>query len=143
MPVRLEARSQVPRPLAWSVPVLAVLATAALSGAVFLGLLAGSVWAVEQVVARPSWLGWLAGLAGGVGAALLALWLFVPVALLIATLYMDRIAAAVDGRFYPGLPVPLGALNGTVTASPRRASGRVHRTLRGSSRSRFTRAPPG
>ena len=81
----------------------------ALSGAVFLGLLAGSVWAVEQVVARPGWLGWLAGLAGGVGAALLALWLFVPVAVVIATLYMDRIAAAVDGRFYPGLPVPMGA----------------------------------
>ncbi len=81
----------------------------ALSGTVFLGLLAGSVWAVEQVVARPGWLGWLAGLAGGVGAALLALWLFVPVALLIATLYMDRIAAAVDRRFYPSLPVPLGA----------------------------------
>ncbi len=81
----------------------------ALSGAVFLGLLAGSIWAVEQVVARPGWLGWLAGLAGGVGAALLALWLFVPVAVVIATLYMDRIAAAVDGRFYPGLPVPMGA----------------------------------
>ena len=81
----------------------------ALSAAVFLGLLAGSVWAVEQVVAQPGWLGWLAGLAGGIGAALLALWLFVPVALVIATLYIDRVAAAVDRRFYPSLPVPLGA----------------------------------
>lgn len=80
-----------------------------LSAAVFLGLLAGSVWAVEQVVAQPGWLGWLAGLAGGIGAALLALWLFVPVALVIATLYIDRVAAAVDRRFYPSLPVPLGA----------------------------------
>ena len=80
-----------------------------LSGVIFLGLLAGSVWGVEQVVARPGWLGWLAGLAGGVGAALLALWLFMPVAVVIAPLYMDRIAAAVDGRFYPGLPAPLGA----------------------------------
>ncbi len=80
-----------------------------LSAAVFLALLAGSIWAVDRVVAQPGWLGWLAQAAGGIGAALLALWLFVPVALLISTLYMDRIAAAVDRRFYPELPVPLGA----------------------------------
>ncbi len=80
-----------------------------LSALGFLALLAGSVWGVGRIVAQPGWLGWLAGLAGGVGAALLALWLFVPVALLIATLYMDRVAAAVDRRFYPELSVPLGA----------------------------------
>jgi CysZ protein len=80
-----------------------------LSAVVFLALLAGSVWTINQVVAQPGWLGWLAGAAGGIGAALLALWLFVPVALLISTLYMDRVAAAVDRRFYPDLPVPLGA----------------------------------
>lgn len=86
-----------------------VLRSLALSAVVFLSLLAGSVWAVGQVVHQPGWLGWLAGLAGGIGAALLALWLFVPVALLIATLYIDRVAAAVDRRFYPELPVPVGA----------------------------------
>ena len=80
-----------------------------LSAAVFLALLAGSIWAVDRIVAQPGWLGWLAQAAGGIGAALLALWLFVPVALLISTLYMDRIAAAVDRRFYPELPVPRGA----------------------------------
>ena len=80
-----------------------------LSLLVFLGLLAGSVWGLEQVVARPGWWGWLAGLAGGVAAAVLALYLFVPAALLIATLYIDRVAAAVDRRFYPSLPVPAGA----------------------------------
>lgn len=80
-----------------------------LSAVVFLALLAGSVWAVDRIVAQPGWLGWLAQAAGGIGAALLALWLFVPVALLISTLYMDRIAAAVDRRFYPELPVPRGA----------------------------------
>ncbi len=80
-----------------------------LSAAVFLALLAGSIWAVDRIVAQPGWLGWLAEAAGGIGAALLALWLFVPVALLISTLYMDRIAAAVDRRFYPELPVPRGA----------------------------------
>lgn len=86
-----------------------VLRSLALSVVVFLSLLAGSVWAVGHLVNQPGWLGWLAGLAGGIGAALLALWLFVPVALLIATLYMDRVAAAVDRRFYPELPVPVGA----------------------------------
>ena len=39
----------------------------ALSGAVFLGLLAGSRWAVEQVVAQTGSLGWHPGLAGAVG----------------------------------------------------------------------------
>ncbi len=80
-----------------------------LSAAGFLALLAGSVWGINHVLAQPGWLGWLASAAGGIGAALLALWLFVPVALLISTLYMDRVAAAVDRRFYPDLPVPLGA----------------------------------
>ncbi len=75
----------------------------------FLGLLAGSAWAVQHLVGQPGWIGWVAGVAGGVGAALLALWLFVPAALLIATLYSDRIAAAVDRRSYPALPVPAGA----------------------------------
>ncbi len=80
-----------------------------LSAVGFLALLAGSVWGINHFVAQPGWLGWLAATAGGVGAALLALWLFVPVALVISTLYMDRVAAAVDRRFYPDLPVPLGA----------------------------------
>lgn len=86
-----------------------VLRSLAWSILAFAGLLAACAWAVQQLVAQPGWLGWAAGLAGGVGAALLALWLFVPAALLIATLYTDRIAAAVDRRFYPGLPVPVGA----------------------------------
>lgn len=81
----------------------------ALSALAFALLFAGSVWGVEQVVGQPGWLGWLARIAGGIAAALLALWLFVPVALLIATLYIDRVAAAVDRRYYPALPVPQGA----------------------------------
>lgn len=90
-----------------------VLRSLLLSALAFLALLAGSTWGVEQLVARawggPGWWGWAAGALGGVGAALLALWLFVPVALVVATLFMDRIAAAVDRRFYPGLPAPSGA----------------------------------
>lgn len=75
----------------------------------FIALMAGSAWAMEELVAQPGWIGWAAGIAGGLGTILLAIWLFVPVVLVIATLYCDRIAAAVDRRHYPGLPVPLGA----------------------------------
>lgn len=74
----------------------------------FLGLLAGSAWAVQHVVGQPGWLGWAAGMAGGLGAALLAVWLFVPAAVLIATLYIERVSAAVDRRFYPALLPPRG-----------------------------------
>ena len=49
------------------------------------------------------WVGLPAGL-GGVGAALLALVLFVPVAAGIASLFIDRVADAVERRWYPGLP---------------------------------------
>ena len=105
----LRAISQLNDPVfqgvVWRSLVLSLLA--------FAGLLAGSVWGLQQVVAQPGWWGWLAGLAGGIagglGAAVLALYLFVPAALLIATLYIDRVAAAVDRRFYPTLPVPAGA----------------------------------
>lgn len=75
----------------------------------FAAMAYGCVWVVGLAVTDPGWLGWLARLAGGVAAAVLAVWLFVPVALLIATLYIERVAAAVDRRFYPLLPVPQGA----------------------------------
>jgi len=46
---------------------------------------------------------------GSVGAALLALWLFFPLAAAIGTVYVERIAAAVERRYYPGLPPRRGA----------------------------------
>ncbi len=81
----------------------------ALSLAAFLALLAACIWLVQDLVGQPGWIGWLSGALGGLGAGLLALWLFVPAALLIATLYIDRVSAAVERRFYPGLPAPRGA----------------------------------
>ena len=86
-----------------------VLRSLLLSAAVFLGLLAASVWGVRELVVGPGWLGWLAGVLGGIGAALLALWLFVPAAVLISTLYIERVALAVERRFYPSLPPASGA----------------------------------
>lgn len=53
--------------------------------------------------------GWIADIVAYVGASLLSMWLFVPTAAAIATLYVDRIAAAVEHRFYPDLPPAPGA----------------------------------
>lgn len=80
-----------------------------LSLAAFAGLLAGSVWLVQVWAAQGGWLGWFVGLLGGVAVLLVAIWLYVPVALLIATFYLDRIAEAVERRYYPGLPPPAWA----------------------------------
>ncbi|HYZ63796.1 MAG TPA: EI24 domain-containing protein [Acetobacteraceae bacterium] len=76
----------------------------ALSALAFLALLTGSVWLIQDFVGQGGWLGWVAGLLGALGVVVLAIWLFVPVALVIATFYVDRVAAAVERRFYPDLP---------------------------------------
>ncbi len=69
-------------------------------------LLLGSVWGLHAALAAAHWPAWLAALFGAVGVALLGFWLFLPTVLLISTLYIDRIAQAVDQRYYPGLPQP-------------------------------------
>src|SRR3954453_1601208 len=101
----IRAVAQLTDPILLGVVIRSLL----LSLAAFLALLAGSVWLLGDVVGHGGWLGWLAGIAGGLGVILLAVWLFVPVALLIATLYIDRVAGAVERRFYPYLPPPSGA----------------------------------
>jgi CysZ protein len=69
-------------------------------------LLAGSIWEMDRLLAAYHWPGWLAGLIGTVGVVALALWLFLPTVVMIATCYINRIAAAVDARHYPWLPPP-------------------------------------
>jgi CysZ protein len=64
---------------------------------------------VHRLLDLHGWIGWAADLLGGIGASLLALWLFLPVAAAIGTLYIDRIARAVEHRYYPSLPPPRGA----------------------------------
>jgi len=75
----------------------------------FAALLAGSLWWLHRLLAQAGWWAWAAGLLGGLGAALLAFLLFLPVAAMIGTFYVERIAAAVERRFYPGLPPARGA----------------------------------
>ena len=75
----------------------------------FIALHAVAIWAVHHLLDLQGWLGWAADIAGGVGASFLALWLFLPVAVIIGTLYIDRIAQAVERRHYPALPPARGA----------------------------------
>jgi CysZ protein len=84
-----------------------VVRSVAWSALTFVALLVASVWGVHHLV--QGWLGWLGAAFSGVLAGLLALWLFVPFALVIASLYVERVAAAVERRYYPGLPPPSGA----------------------------------
>jgi len=79
------------------------------AAACFIALHFVAIWAIHQLLDLHGWLGWAADLAGGIGASLLALWLFLPVAVVISSLYIDRIAAAVERRHYPALPPANGA----------------------------------
>jgi uncharacterized protein involved in cysteine biosynthesis len=79
------------------------------SAACFIALHVAAVWAVDRLLDLHGWIGWAADLLGGIGASLLALWLFLPVAAAIGTLYIDRVAGAVERRWYPSLPPPRGA----------------------------------
>ncbi len=79
------------------------------SAASFTALLLLAIWSVRHVIDLHGIWSWLAYLLGTVGAGLLAFWLFLPVAVVIGTLYLERIATAVERRFYPALAPPRGA----------------------------------
>jgi len=76
--------------------------------ACFAGLFLAITWGAAHLLPEGGWWAWLARLLGGVGAALLAFWLFLPVAVGIATLFIESVADAVERRFYPGLPRAAG-----------------------------------
>jgi CysZ protein len=79
------------------------------SAACFIALHFLAIWAVERMLHWHGLLGWGVGLLASIGASLLAAWLFLPLAAAIGTLYIDRIAAAVERRYYPTLPPARGA----------------------------------
>lgn len=78
---------------------LLVLGAAAVLAAWLLGALAGG----------SGWVAGLAAAAGALGTLLLALWLFVPLCIGIASLFLNPVARAVEARHFPGLPPPVGA----------------------------------
>lgn len=114
----------MPASLPSPTPVLAppILAVAQMDDPVFLGVVAHSlVWSVlafamvaagvfygaHVLLAGPGWqgwIGWLAGALGAVGTLVLSLWLFLPLATVIGSLFIERIARAVEARYYPALP---------------------------------------
>lgn len=90
----------------------------------FAGIAFGAFWLVHHWLASPATLAWIAGklgtvvaqglgwIAGALGGMLVltsALWLFLPLAVIIASLFIEPVCAAVERRWYPGLPPTRGA----------------------------------
>lgn len=107
----LLAIRQLPDP-AFRTPLLRAAALAALA----FGLLAWGAarGAAALAAAAPDWLAWpwveaLAQALGGLAALATAWWFFVPVVVVLAGLFLDPVAAAVERRHYPGLPPARGA----------------------------------
>jgi uncharacterized protein involved in cysteine biosynthesis len=89
-------RSVLLRTLVWSVGC-------------FIALYAGAIWMVHNLLQFNGWIGWTLDILGTIGSSLLAFWLFLPVAAAIGMLYLDRVALAVERKFYPWLEPPKGA----------------------------------
>ena len=70
----------------------------------FAVILAGTIGAVHHFVAAGGIVAWALDALGSIAAAVLAMWLFLPVAAIIGTLYFERIARAVERVYYPTLP---------------------------------------
>ncbi len=89
--------------------LLVLLQSIALSALCFAGLAAGGVWLVHHWLADQGTIGVVASALGGVLALIGALWLFVPIAVVIAGLYLEPVCRAVERRWYPALPPAVGA----------------------------------
>lgn len=80
-----------------------------LSAACFALLCGGSAYELHHVLAGHGWLAWLAGILGGAAALAASVWLFLPVAVVIASAFMEPVCRAVERRWYPDLPPAAGA----------------------------------
>lgn len=83
----------------WSVVGFAVL-----SLLVSFSLHAGLAFWLASMMQHADTVAWVAAALGFFGTTLLSIWLFVPVSTAIASLFTDRIANAVESRYYPMLP---------------------------------------
>ena len=77
--------------------------------AVFLALAGLAAWGTSWLAGGTGWPATTAATAGGLLTLGLAWWLFIPAMLAIAGIFLDPVAAAVERRFYPGLPPARGA----------------------------------
>jgi CysZ protein len=96
------ALSQLTDPALWGVVWRSVL----FSALFFAAILTGTIAAVHHFAAGHGILAWALDALGSIAASVLAMWLFLPVAATIGALYFERIARAVERRFYPFLPPP-------------------------------------
>ena len=79
------------------------------SAAVFFGLHVAAIWAVHGLLELEGPLAWAVDILGSIAVTVLAMFLFLPLAAAIGTFYVERVAAAVERRWYPGLPPARGA----------------------------------
>jgi CysZ protein len=70
----------------------------------FAAILTGTIGSVHHFVTAGGIVAWALDALGSIAAAVLAMWLFLPVAAIIGTLYFERIARAVERVYYPTLP---------------------------------------
>ncbi len=85
--------------------MLRVIWRSVLFSALFFALvLTATISAVHRYVAGGGMLVWALDALGSLSAALLAMWLFLPFAAIVGTLYFERIARAVEQRYYRSLP---------------------------------------
>lgn len=92
---------------AFRLPLILAVLGAALAVAGLIGLAA---WLAGWAAAGgPEWLAWITQAGGAAAGVFLGWWLFLPIALGIASLFTDSIAGAVERRHYPGLAAPSGA----------------------------------
>jgi CysZ protein len=70
----------------------------------FVVILIGTIGAVHHFITAGGIVAWALDALGSIAAAVLAMWLFLPVAAIIGTLYFERIARAVERVYYPSLP---------------------------------------
>jgi len=76
----------------------------AFSALFFAAILAATLAGVHHFAAAHGWMAWVLNALGSIAAGVLAMWLFLPVAAAIGTLYFERIARAVERVFYPSMP---------------------------------------
>jgi uncharacterized protein involved in cysteine biosynthesis len=75
----------------------------------FAALSLGTAAAVHHALAGHGWLATIASALGGLLGLVSALWLFLPLAVMIAGFFLGEVCAAVERRWYPSLGPPGGA----------------------------------
>jgi uncharacterized protein involved in cysteine biosynthesis len=95
------AVSQLSDPAIFGVLVTSVIGAALVLAAIWTGV---DIVVTRMTLFTTGWLDWLARLSIGVGTLFLTIALFGSIAATIASLFADRVARAVERRYYPGLP---------------------------------------